>query len=436
MSKIVRLEAEQFKRLKAVHIKPDGSMVEIRGANGQGKSSCLDAIAAALGGEKLCPEVPIRRGQESARVEVELDDGMIVERRWTPSGTRLEVRTKEGAKFGSPQKLLDGIAGRFTFDPIAFLREKPERQAEVLRQLVGVDFSMLDAKRKGAFDGRTDVNRRVAAAKARLAALPEVEAPAELVSVAKLMEEQDQRRAVYEANEAKRQELAAARRRYTEVEGRIVADQAEIARLEKLLGEARALLAADQKDLETAKARGLELKAEAQALVDPDLEEIPAQMRQVEQVNDRVRLKQMRAGVAAELAAAEAEAEKLSAEIAKVDAQKQEALAAAAFPVPGLGFGEKGVTLNDLPLEQASSAEQLRVSVAMGLALNPKLKVLLIRDGSLLDQRSLALVAEMAEAGGAQVWIEMVSTAGGAGIVIEDGLVEGAAVPTPKDSAA
>ena len=98
-------------------------------------------------------------------------------------------------------------------------------------------------------------------------------------------------------------------------------------------------------------------------------------------------------------------------------------LAAASFPVAGLSFGEEGLLYQDRPLEQASSAEQLRVSVAMGLALNPQLKVLLIRDGSLLDGDSMRTIAEMAEAAEAQVWIERVGDGDPAAIVIEDGSV-------------
>jgi hypothetical protein len=106
-----------------------------------------------------------------------------------------------------------------------------------------------------------------------------------------------------------------------------------------------------------------------------------------------------------------------------VDAGKTEKLAAAKFPVDGLSFDETGVTFGGLPFEQASSAEQLRISVAIGIALNPKLKVLLIRDGSLLDADSLKLVAEMAADSDAQVWVERVDDTRKVGVVIEDGSV-------------
>lgn len=428
MSRIVKLEAENVKRLRAVTIAPDGAVVTIRGDNGQGKTSVLDAIEYALAGEKSHPAEPIRRGAEKARVVVETDDGTVIERRWTAGGTRLEVRNRDGLKYSTPQKLLDGLVGKLSFDPLAFMREKPERQAEVLRQLVGVDVSLLDAKRKQTFDARTEVNRRAAAAKARLDAVPVVEAPEAPLSAADLHEEQDRRRAQHDENEGRRRELVAVKERYREVERRIATGRTEIARLEKALVDAKALLANDEKDLEAALQRGQKLKVEVEAIADPDLEEIPRRLREVEAVNERVRQKKARAAEAEQVRLAEEASARLTAEIEAIDAQKAEVLQQASFPVAGLGFGEGGVTFNELPLAQASAAEQLRVSMGMGLALNPKLPIVLIRDGSLLDSKSLALITRMAEEAKAQVWLEVVGK-GGVGIVIEDGQVEGAGAP-------
>jgi hypothetical protein len=94
------------------------------------------------------------------------------------------------------------------------------------------------------------------------------------------------------------------------------------------------------------------------------------------------------------------------------------------MPIEGLALNEEGVTFNDLPFSQCSSAEQLRISVAMGLALNPKLKVLLIRDGSLLDEESMKALAEQAAAADAQVWLERVGDKDKCAVIIEDGAVK------------
>lgn len=154
------------------------------------------------------------------------------------------------------------------------------------------------------------------------------------------------------------------------------------------------------------------------------LEVVKARLRDAEGINAKVRAKKERAAQVEKLAAKENEAKGLTDRIARLDGEKAKALEDARFPVPGLSFTDTGVTLNDLPLEQASAAQQLRVSLAVGLALNPKLKVLLIRDASLLDEESMRLVAKMADEADAQVWLEIVGK-GGTGVVIEDGAVEG-----------
>ena len=100
-----------------------------------------------------------------------------------------------------------------------------------------------------------------------------------------------------------------------------------------------------------------------------------------------------------------------------------DALAAATMPVDGLGFDDHGVTFNGVPFGQASAAEQIRVSLAMAMALNPSLRVIRILDGSLLDADSMAAIAAMAKAGDYQVWVERVADDADTAVVIEDGSV-------------
>jgi hypothetical protein len=128
---------------------------------------------------------------------------------------------------------------------------------------------------------------------------------------------------------------------------------------------------------------------------------------------------------------------------ATIDAKRKaigEAIARAKMPVPGLGFAEGIVTYNGLPLNQASGAEQLAISFAIAKAANPTLRVVLIRDASLLDAESLAQLAEMAKDGDYQIWLERVDTSGQVGFYIEDGMVvahngEPVAPPEPKKKA-
>jgi len=102
--------------------------------------------------------------------------------------------------------------------------------------------------------------------------------------------------------------------------------------------------------------------------------------------------------------------------LAAIDRQKAEGLAAAKMPIDGLSFDNDGVTYQGIPFKQCSAAEQLRVSVAMAMALNPQVRVIRITN--------MRLIEEMAAANDYQCWVERVSdSAEGVGIYIEDGRV-------------
>jgi chromosome segregation ATPase len=424
--RIIRLDVHNFKRIKAVEIEPGGAaVVQIRGRNEQGKSSCLDGIAAALGGERLCPKVPIRRGETNAVVRVELDD-LVVERRWTAGGgSSLKVTTKEGVSIKKPQTRLDDLIGRLSFDPLAFMDLEPRKQSETLRDLAGVDFSVLDDRREHAYVARTDANRQVMQLRTRLAAIPEVEAPDDPVSSADLIAEQQRRSDLYTQNNLKRGKLENVRARFRR-------ESAEVDRLTDAIADLQAQLENTLVEREKLRIEGSALKAKVDQLVDPDLDELSAQFREIEATNELVRAKRARLELAQELKQAELEFRKVDDQIASIDAEKEAQLAAAKFPVPGLAFSDDGVLLDGLPFEQGSQSKRLRVSVAIGAALNPKLRAMLVRDGSRLDKDGLLLLKEEASRLGVQVWLEQVGKEGG-GIVIEDGQVIDV-TPTEKET--
>ncbi|MEN6334232.1 MAG: hypothetical protein ABFE01_08215, partial [Phycisphaerales bacterium] len=163
---------------------------------------------------------------------------------------------------------------------------------------------------------------------------------------------------------------------------------------------------------------------ETSALKDPDLQRFKGMAQEAELQNQKIRLKRRRIELVKELMAAADKAEALTRALDVNDATKRRRVAEAKFPVPGLAFEAGHVTLNRIPFDQCSSAEQLKVSVAIGMALNPKLRVLLIRDGSLLDEDSMKILAETAAANDTQVWIEVVRTDSSVSVVIEDGAVK------------
>jgi AAA domain len=176
MSHIIELHVENVKRIKALQIVPTANTVVVSGANDSGKTSTLDAISYALAGERELCEEPLRRGEKSGKVRIKLSEELnnvcIIERRFTPSGTVLEIKNADGVPQKTPQALLDAIIGKICFDPLTFVRLKKEPQTKLLAELVGLDFTEVNAVRAQTFQERTIRNRELDAAKAKLNAHP------------------------------------------------------------------------------------------------------------------------------------------------------------------------------------------------------------------------------------------------------------------------
>ncbi len=419
--KIVRLTSTNVLRLKAVHIEPTGNVITIGGKNGQGKTSVLNSIAMALkGGSEIC-EKPIREGEERADTILDLGD-LIVHRYFTPAGSYLQVTTKDGAKYSSPQKMLDKLVGNISFDPLEFARMAPRLQAELLRKLVGLDLSAIDSERARAFEQRTGTNRALASLQARLAATPVVDAPDQEIDVQALLE-------AARAADRKRQEaeafVAAAKRAEQQAAYRVETAQEAVTAAEEQIAELQASLPGLRKAAELA-TDALKVASQAAAEAPPPVDAVPSDsIKQAEQTNVQVRARKARRLLEQELEGTQTQAADQTAFIARCDAERAAAIAAAKMPIEGLSVSQDGVTYRGIPFSQCSSAEQLRVSVAMGIAMN-EIKTILIKDGSLLDADSMKIIKDLADAADAQIFIEVVAESGeGCSVFIEDGMVDG-----------
>jgi hypothetical protein len=458
--KIIKLVAENVKRLHAVSITPEGALVTVGGKNGAGKSSVLDSIAYALGGQALVPSEPIRTGEAEAKIVVDLGD-LIVTRRFKrdwlpcnanckgnypdgtdmtpremhtsgcarnqfgPTNSTLTVTNKEGARYPSPQAIIDRLLGKLTFDPLAFARAEPKEQDAILRRLVGLDVTLLDARRKAAFDQRAMLKKSHAIKVAQLAALPfhegvpAEEVPMEAISNEMLAAER-LRKVAEDAERAVEQEYmrkADRVRLIAEQRATLAELQKQVAALEGHIAAGESQLAAVEHDLQAK-----QTAAQAARAAVPDAEALRIKITNIEVVNAAVRANVKHANAKLEVDDLTHSIAELDKAIRQADQDKVNMLATAQFPVDGLGLSDDGVTFNGHPFEQAGSAEQVRVSVAIGIALNPQLKVLLIRNGNLLDSDSLAAVAAQAEDADMQVWMEWVSEAkDGMAVMLVDG---------------
>jgi DNA repair exonuclease SbcCD ATPase subunit len=434
--KIVRLVAENFKKLRAVEITPKGELVEITGANGAGKTSVLDAIWAALSNAQHIQAMPIRKGATKARIRLDLGE-LVVERRFNEKGSILTVESAEGARFTSPQGILDKLLGALTFDPLAFVNQEPREQFESLRKIVPleVDLDQLDGLTRTDYDKRTEINREAKSLRAQAEGIAVPGGlPIEAIDTAALKnrfgEASDRAAEIERVRAAHAADVERVRRRNATIDEEIKAARLKVEEATAAVQKMRA--EADRLEVEARDLIVLADKLEAEPreavadLVEPspiDVAAIRTELDRAEVVNRGIEQRSRKTALIDSAKKAEVESDTLSERIEARAKVKADAIAKAPMPVPGLSFGDGVVTYEGVPFGQASSAEQLKVSVAIAMAANPKLRVIRIKEGSLLDDSNVALIAEMAKAQDYQVWLEKVDTSGKIGIVIEDGMV-------------
>lgn len=425
--KIVELRAENLRRIRAVCIRPAGDVVPVTGANEQGKTSVLDAIWIALRGKVVAGPEPIRIGCERATIRLDLGDMVVVrEFKRRDDGdltTSLKITLADGSEVKrSPQATLDALVGDLSFDPLEFARADPRRQLDMMRSFVpGFDFDGYLDQRQRIHDARTVVSRRARDARAAAAAvkLPPGPRP-KRVDVS----------AVVDA-------LGAAGKHNADIQVRVARRQAAAVEIVSLNSEVAGLKTQAEEAARAFKVRIDATEAKAAALQKqlddapplPDLVDVDAFRAKVaaaEAANASLRLHDQRDAHEADAKRLESEVDDLTKSMSVMDESKRLAIEGAALPVVGMKLGDGEVLLNDIPLSQASHAEKLRVSLAVAMAANPKLRVIRSYDGSLLDRRSMQIVADMARDGDYQVWIERVDETGEVGFYMEDGGVAAA----------
>lgn len=418
--KIIALQAENIKKLVAVEIRPDGNLVQITGKNGQGKTSVLDAIWWALCGAANIQGNPIRKGEDQARIR--LDMGEIVVTRIFKKGaegntlSQITIENAEGTAIRQPQTMLDRLIGELSFDPLAFARMSRREQFDQLKRFVpDVDFEAIEKAHQEDYDKRTNVNRQAHEAKVMAESIfVALEADAKAVDEGTLVDELEaagKHNTDIEVRRSNRDKMA------TEVGNKRK-------RAGEIVEEIKRLRAESDKLCE--EANDIERKLEAAPpLPEPiDVSGIKERLAKAKKVNEQFALLKKRDGHMADHETFKAESDEITARMNQRTREKLAKIAAVKLPVEALSFGDSEILLNGVQFNQASDAEQLRVSIAIAMALNPKLRVIRVRDGSLLDEDSLKMLGEMAEAQDYQVWIERVDSSGKVGFVLEDGHIK------------
>lgn len=417
MVKITSFEAENVKRIKAVQFTPsEDGLTIIGGKNANGKTSVLDSIVYALGGEKYRPKNFNRDGSAvPGKIKIELSNGLIVER--SGKNATLKVTDPTGRKAG--QKLLNEFIEPLALNLPKFLNASDKEKGETLLQIIGVgeELAELDKQENIIYGERTLVGRD-ADKKSKLAEALEYypDAPEELVSASELIRQQQEILAKNGRNEEFRQKANDLEKKEALAWEKVTLAQAELEKAQARLEE----LKKEFNEVSEAKEAAF---FDASKLEDESTAEIEESIANIEEINRRVRANLTKANAVDEAEQLQNEYKKLTGDLEAVREQRKALLDSADLPLEGLSVSEGALVYKGQQWSDMSSAEQLIVATAIVRKLNPECGFVLMDKLEQMDTDTLAEFGSWLEAEGLQVIATRVSTGEECSIIIEDGTV-------------
>lgn len=411
MVKITQFELENVKRIKAVNVEPqENGLTVIGGRNNQGKTSVLDAIAWALGGDKFKPSSAMREGSNVPPVlQIKLSNGLIVERRGKNSD--LKVIDPSGNRAG--QQLLNEFVSQFALDIPKFMESNNKKKADILLQIIGVGDQLfeLEQKEEELYNKRRYIGQLADSKKKHAAEMTSYpDAPIDLISASQLIQEQQEILARNGENQRKREKVVELKREYDLLDNEISSLQAKL----RELTDKRNKLSDDLRIAET----------NARDLQDESTAELEKSIADIDIVNSRVRANLDKMHAETEAKQYIEQYDDLSNQIDKVRKEKYDLLNSTELPLPGLSVENGELTYNGFKWDNLSGSDQLKVTTAIVRKLNPNCGFVLLDKLEQMDEETLREFGEWLETEGLQAIATRVSTGGECSIIIEDGYVK------------
>lgn len=423
---ITALEAENVKRIKAVAFTPSPTgLTLVGGNNNQGKTSVLDALAWALGGERFRPDAAQRDGAIApAHLKVTLSNGVVVERKG--KNASLTVTDPTGRRSG--QQLLNAFVEPLALDLPRFMDASDKEKADILLRIIGVgsELQVKDLEIKGLYDKRTFTGQ-LAAQKKHFAEemISYPEAPDEPVSASELIRQQQDILARNGENQRLRAQYAELEQQVQQCVDELKRTRERIATLQQLADELDAKHTKLFNQRETARKTVSQLQDESTA-------ELEASIRDIEETNRKVRANLEKSRAEDEAAQYASEYDRLTESIQQKRADRMALLNGADLPLPGLSVEDGVLTYKGKHWRDMSGSDQLRVAAAIVRRLNPDCGFVLLDKLEQMDMTTLQEFSAWLEAEGLQAIATRVSTGSECQIIIEDGMVKDAVPPEEK----
>ena len=424
--KITALEAENVKRIKAVALTPSPTgLTLVGGNNNQGKTSVLDALAWALGGDRFRPDAAQRDGAIApAHLKVTLSNGVVVERKG--KNASLTVTDPTGRRSG--QQLLNAFVEPLALDLPRFMDASDKEKADILLRIIGIgaELHTRDLEIKGLYDKRTFTGQ-LAAQKKHFAEemISYPEAPDEPVSASELIRQQQDILARNGENQRLRAQYAELEQQVQQCVDELKRTRERIATLQQLADELDAKHTKLFNQQETARKTVSQLQDESTA-------ELEASIRDIEETNRKVRANLEKSRAEDEAAQYASEYDRLTESIQQKRADRMALLNGADLPLPGLSVEDGVLTYKGKHWRDMSGSDQLRVAAAIVRRLNPDCGFVLLDKLEQMDMTTLQEFSAWLEAEGLQAIATRVSTGSECQIIIEDGEVKDAVPPEEK----
>lgn len=407
--KINSLEFENVKRIKAVQLTPaKNGLTVIGGDNRQGKTSVLDAIAWALGGDRFKPSNPQREGSViEPHLKVTLDNGIVVER--SGKNSSLKVIDPSGNKGG--QQLLNSFVEQLALDLPKFLNQSSKEKADTLLKIIGVGEQLykLDQQEQLQYNRRTEIGR-IADQKAKFAKEMPVytDVPAEPLSVSELIQQHQEILVHNGENEKLRANKIALQAQRNAMNEKVEFLKSELA---KCTEELQSLI--ERCDIASKTVE--ELKDESTA-------ELEANIQHIEDINKKVRANLDRQKAEIEAEDFRSQYDELTEQVEAIRQQKRDLLKGADLPLEGLTVEGGELIYNGQKWDCMSGAEQLIVATSIVRKLNPDCGFVLLDKLEQLDSKTLDAFGNWLEKEGLQAIATRVSSGDECAIIIEDGM--------------
>lgn len=410
--KINKLEIENVKRIKAVKIEPSrNGLTIVGGDNNQGKTSVLDSIAWALGGDRYKPSQATRQGSViPPNLHIVMSNGLVVERKGKNSS--LKVTDPEGNKGG--QQLLNEFVEQLALDLPKFMESSGREKAQTLLKIIGVGdkLTILEQKETELYNRRHAIGQ-IADQKKKFADEQTYypDAPKDLVSPSELIKEQQRILAINGENQRKRDNLVSIQNTVDKLRASITEEERKLAEMKEKFEHSFQELLIAKKSVET--------------LNDESTAELEASIANIDEINRKVRANMDKDKAEEDAMDYKNQYAELSREIDDVRKEQTELLSSAELPLPDLSVKDGELIYKGQQWDNMSGSDRLKVSTAIVRKLNPKCGFVLLDKLEQMDMKTLNEFGQWLEQEGLQAIATRVSTGDECSIIIEDGYVKG-----------